>query len=110
MNNQNNNKEIETPSPDAHGELSYNDLMMTSWENNRNDHMVSGLVLGRYYKFLRYLNILLMAVMFLMVMGIVGLSIKFVFFHQHELFIFLDGTDISCVFNPRNGEMIQNDK
>lgn len=91
-------------------ELDIKDDPLTTWENNYTDRMVSPLILNRYFKFLRGANIGLLVLLITLMLIVFGMTIKFLFFQQYEMILFLDGTDLSCIYNPSTGVMVQNDK
>lgn len=83
---------------------------LTTWENNLTDRMVSPIVLTRYFKFLRTTNIILFSLLIVLLVVVLALSVRFLFFHSYEKIIFSDGTDMSCLYDPKTGEMKQNDQ
>lgn len=83
---------------------------LTTWENNLTDQMLSPVVIRRYWRLLRLLNMILFGVTILLLIGILALSIKFIFFTNFEMFYFVDGTDLTCVLNPQTGVIEQNAK
>lgn len=91
-------------------ESNNNDALMSTWANNKNDRMISPVVLYRYQKILSKINILLLGVQLILLSIVFFLIIRFLFFHPQEMLIFDDGTDITCLYNPSSGEMKQNDK
>lgn len=91
-------------------ELNIEDDPMTTWANNLNDRMLNPVVLNRYHNVLRRINIILLSVLLILIIVAAVMITRFLFFHPHEMYIFNDGTDITCLYDPSSGEMKQNDK
>lgn len=91
-------------------QVNIDDDPMTTWANNLNDRMISPVVLNRYQKVLRKINIFLLSLLLILIIVAAAMIIRFLFFHPHEIYIFNDGTDITCLYDPNSGEMKQNDK
>lgn len=83
---------------------------LTTWENNLTDRMLSPVVLNRYYSVLKLVNLILYIILMVLVLAVLSLSIKLIFFTDFEMFIFQDGTDFSCILNPKTGVVSQNAK
>lgn len=81
----------------------------TDWEGKASAHSVSPLATKKYLRFLRVLKYILMSIFALIIIGIVGLSFKFLLFTKFEMFVFDDGTDVMCIYDPSTGEIKQND-
>lgn len=83
---------------------------LTTWENNLTDLMIPPRVLNRYCNLLSSLNKVLLCLVAVSLLVLVGLIVNFVFFTDLEMFIFIDGTDLSCVLDPQIGVITQNDQ
>lgn len=83
---------------------------LTTWEGNITDQMLSPLVMRRYCTFLRYWNVAQWLVLFICLLVLSGLLVKFLFFQGYEMYLFIDGTDLTCIMNPKTGVITQNGK
>lgn len=83
---------------------------MSTWGSNFNIDMLPRNVMTRYVNMLKKVKFWLFLILIFILLIIVGMTIKFIFFTEYENYIFDDGTEMVCVFNPENGEMKQNGK
>lgn len=90
-------------------EININDDPMSTWENNLNDRMLSPKILNLYQKFLSILNAVLFSLLVLLIITAAVIIFWFFNFHPQEKIIFNDGTDITCLYDPKTEEMKQND-
>lgn len=82
----------------------------TSWEGRASTYGISPRALKRYYTFLNTTKWILLVIFLILTLVMVGLGFNFLLFTEHEIFVFDDGTDVSCIFNPSTGELKQNGK
>jgi len=92
-----------------HLEVSIDDDLMSTWENNLNDRMLSPRDLKKYQSFLSLLNTCLFSIFLFLIVVATSMIIWFFSFHPQEKIIFNDGTDITCLYDPKTEEMKQND-
>lgn len=90
-------------------EINIEDDPMSTWENNLNDRMLSPKILNRYLRFLIPLNMFLFSFLLLLIIISLVMIVWFCIFHPQEKIIFNDGTDITCLYDPKTEEMKQND-
>lgn len=90
-------------------EININDDPMSTWENNLNDRMLSPRVLNKYSVVLTKLNIILFSILLILIIVVATMIFWFFNFHPQEMIIFNDGTDITCLYDPKTEEMKQND-
>lgn len=81
----------------------------STWENRRSDVLLPPSTLERYYKLLRSINILLICVFLISFSALIFIVARFIFFQDYEVFLFVDGTELSCILNPKTGEISQNE-
>lgn len=82
----------------------------STWEGRTTDNTISPMVLKRYLGFLKKTNLILYITAFILLIAAVGMAYKFVFATNFNFYIFSDGTDATCILDPKSGVIKQNVK
>lgn len=80
----------------------------STWEGRTTDSTISPLVLKRYLGFLKKTNLILYITAFILLVAALGMTYKFAFQTNYNFYIFSDGTDATCILDPKSGVIKQN--
>lgn len=89
-------------------DLSVVEGVSTDWEGLHSPEKISKRTLVSYLNFLEKLKLIQMIVFGLLFALIVGLAFKFLLFTKFEMYVFDDGTDALCIYDPSTEDLKQN--
>lgn len=82
----------------------------STWEGRTPESAIPNLVQKRYLAFRKKLNLVLIGVVSILLLAVVVMTYTLVFNTNYNIYIFSDGTDTTCILDPKTGVIKQNDK